>query len=147
MRHIFCLFDGHGGDSVAEFCNNHLIDHIVDLLRAERGSEDQTGIHVCNGAQGVDAGSGTITNLEGGPAAIAACVKEACRIVDTQAGRKICGRHSGHVTTDLRTMNATTRNPPLSQNFMSGGLIVNRRCKATMESGLTSCCHTVRVLN
>lgn len=29
MRHIFCLFDGHGGDSVAEYCKTHLADRIV----------------------------------------------------------------------------------------------------------------------
>lgn len=95
VRHIFCLFDGHGGDSVADFCSNHLIDHIVDLLRAEHGPEDQR--------EGVEA------KLRDGPAAIAVCVKEACRVVDTQAGRKVYGRRSGHVV-PLGTKGARPKN-------------------------------------
>lgn len=33
VRHIFCLFDGHGGDSVAEYCRTYLADRIVQRIR------------------------------------------------------------------------------------------------------------------
>ncbi|CAM9113797.1 unnamed protein product [Ectocarpus sp. 12 AP-2014] len=33
VQHIFCLFDGHGGDSVAEYCRTYLADRIVQRIR------------------------------------------------------------------------------------------------------------------
>ena len=33
VRHVFCLFDGHGGDSVAEYCRMHLTGRLLRCLR------------------------------------------------------------------------------------------------------------------
>lgn len=94
VRHIFCLFDGHGGDSVAEFCRAHLADRIIHRVReahatrsaAAGPSKDLEGKSIGrrDGGQGIRDGGGAAAT----PAVVAACVKEACREVDTEVSQE-----------------------------------------------------------
>lgn len=110
---MFCLFDGHGGDSVAEFCRNHLADRIVqrfwelhaarpgavsELMSSNDGPEGKNSSHRSSSSKrrSSDEGSGRVSTAKGGggwggttaaaaePSLVADCVREACREVDAQ---------------------------------------------------------------
>eukprot|EP00903_Cladosiphon_okamuranus_P010248 g9703.t2 len=116
VRHIFCLFDGHGGDSVAEFCRAHLVDRIVHRVREAHATRsaaaaaggpgsskdpEKNGTVFRSGGRSLrDGGGGEGGGAAAEPALVAACVTEACREVDakvkgaffTPAGRYVAPR-------------------------------------------------------
>ncbi|CAM9300908.1 unnamed protein product [Ascophyllum nodosum] len=77
-KHIFGIFDGHGGDSVAEFCRSHLIDGIVERLQARHSTLSfPSGKKTRPSVGAEDVG-------DDGPLDVADCVREMCREVDAQ---------------------------------------------------------------
>ena len=80
VKHIFGIFDGHGGDSVAEFCRSHLIDGIVERLQARHSTLSfPSGKKTRPSVGAEDVG-------DDGPLDVADCVREMCREVDAQVG-------------------------------------------------------------
>ncbi len=94
VRHLFCLFDGHGGDSVAEYCRTHLADQIIRRVREAHAARSAAAAAPSNDGPDAnksgrrsgsrragDAGAG---GAAGEPGLVAGCVREACREVDAQ---------------------------------------------------------------
>ncbi|CAM9474885.1 unnamed protein product [Scytosiphon promiscuus] len=107
-HHIFCLFDGHGGDSVAEYCQVHLADRIVrriqnahDLRSAAaavaapgvtfKSSEEGNIIRRDTGAGRSSGGKGPRgcgVPVDSDVCLVTDCVREACREVDKEVKGK-----------------------------------------------------------
>lgn len=42
---LFCVFDGHGGPEVAEYCRDHFKDTLIEHEKFKDGSDYQKAIH------------------------------------------------------------------------------------------------------
>lgn len=111
VRHLFCLFDGHGGDSVAEFCRSHLADRVVRRVREAHATRSAAATAAAIAAGSAEEPDGKSSRPRGGSqrfgdgggrgrggeaaaeaALVAVCIREACREVDAEVSREIYGR-------------------------------------------------------
>ncbi|CAM9476973.1 unnamed protein product [Ectocarpus fasciculatus] len=152
VRHIFCLFDGHGGDSVAEYCRTYLADRIVQRIReaqalattsatkAEAATIAQARVPA-NGAgkRGNNEHPGDGSVATAAPYLVADCVRDACREVDaevkgtffTPAGRYVAPRVDD-------PLDVTPKQQPIRSSSSRGGFGdgVDQARPMTMEERL-----------
>ncbi|CAM9500348.1 unnamed protein product, partial [Hapterophycus canaliculatus] len=137
VHHIFCLFDGHGGDSVSEYCRVRLTDRIVERVQSVHNTRSAVaaGTVPSKGPEegsvhrgDPDAGTGFDRRVPGGSGATADaevslvtdCVREACREVDFEVKGKFftpTGRYVAPRVADLLDVTPPPRQimTPLSE--------------------------------